>query len=312
MSDKSYLRRVREMLPRQRFIYYINERLAIKNNRDDGLPREQWTRDPILAEYKFTNVRRDWDYTSQWLIQHWYEPLGDSPVCGMVAAFARFFPYVPTLEAVGFPKLGADFKPETNVRRWFDSSRKILAERQDRGIKIFSSAYIIGGIGSMRKSDWVIKKFLTPILDDGCLFKAWDHAGTLHAKLTEFSGWGDFMTQEVILDLMKTFVLKDIEKAERREYGWAGPGAIRGLNRVFGRDVHESLHRNTAQLEMKMLWEYLKNGEQLNNSLRRVLTVHDVEFNLCEFDKYCRALLGEGTPKQKFVPRNNDGDLVLL
>lgn len=120
------------------------------------------------------------------------------------------------------------------------------------------------------------------------------------------------MTQEVVLDLMQTFVLKDITAKDRREYGFAGPGAMRGLNRVFGREVDQRIGPNAAQLEMRMLWEYMKKNDTLEPAVRRVLTVHDVEFNLCEYDKYCRALFGEGTPKQKFVPRNNDGDLVLL
>lgn len=312
MSNKSYLRRIAELRPRDRFIYYINERLEIKHRRDDKLPKEQWTKDPILAEYKFTNVRRAWDYTSQWLLHNWYEPHGNSSLCGMAAAFARFFPYVPTLEAVGFPETGTGSKAETHIRHWFDDSRKILATRQDRGIKIFSSAYIIGGIGSMRKSDWVITKFLTPVLESGILFKSWDDVNVLHANLHAFSGWGHFMTQEVVLDLMDTFVLKDIDPTQKREYGWAGPGAIRGLNRVYGREVDQRIGPNAAQLEMRMLWEYMKKDEELDSQLRRSLTVHDVEFNLCEFDKYSRALLGEGTPKQKFVPRNiGEAELAL-
>lgn len=310
MSDKSYLRRVRELQPRQRFVYYMNERYDIKIKRDEGVPRELWTGDPILREFKFTNVKRAWDYTSRWLQEHWYDPYGSSATAGMMAAFARFFPYVPTLEAVSVPD--TKFSTIANVRGWFRKAKKILADRQDRGIKIFSSAYIIGGIGSARKSDYVIDHFLTPVLESEVLLKSWDSALDLHNRLTEFDGWGDFMTQEVVLDLMQTFVLADILASEKREYGWAGPGAIRGLNRVYGREVSAGLNRSTARMEMKMLWSYLKNDDELHPVLKRSLTVHDVEFNLCEFDKYNRALLGEGKPKQKFIPRsdNTQGDLL--
>lgn len=312
MSDKSYLRRVREMLPRQRFVYYMNERYDIKIKRDEGVPRELWTADPILREYKFTNVKRAWDYTSRWLQESWYDPHGRKKWAGMIAAFARFFPYVPTLEAVGLPQDNPKFLLTTNIRRWFARSKKVLADRQDRKIKIFSSAYIIGGIGSARKSDYVIDHFLTPVLEEGVLLKSWDSALDLHERLKEFDGWGDFMTQEVVLDLMETFVLAGIPAEQRREYGFAGPGAIRGLNRIFGRSVDAHYHRNTARMEMKMLWGFLKDKDDLHKYLRQSLTVHDVEFNLCEFDKYNRALFGEGTPKQKFVPRsdNTQGDLL--
>ena len=141
MSKASYLRRIANMLPFNRFVYYINERHDIKLTRDEGIdPQECWTKDPILKEYKFTNVRRAWDYTSRWLTTNWYEHFGNHPSAGMAAAFARFFPYVPTLEAVGFP--------DENVKEWLAKTKKILAHRQDRGIKIFSSAYIIGGVGA--------------------------------------------------------------------------------------------------------------------------------------------------------------------
>jgi hypothetical protein len=192
--------------------------------------------------------------------------------------------------------------------------RDLLADRQDRGIKIFSSAYIIGGVrGGKRKSNWVIDKYLLPVLDSGVLLKQWnDPIDDLHNKLHEFNGWGDFMTQEVVLDLMQTFVLAERPAMERRMYGYAGPGALRGLNRVYGRDYKQSLPRDAAQLEMEVLWQRLrKEKSDLNVMMKRVLTVHDVEFNLCEYDKYCRTLLGQGTPKQKFVPRDN-GELVLL
>jgi hypothetical protein len=314
MSRASYLRRIEQMLPFDRFVYYINERYEIKLTRDEGIdPQEFWTKDPILKEYKFTNVKRAWDYTSRWLQENWYDPYGMQPVAGMAAAFARFFPYVPTLEAVGFPKESTAFKPETNVSRWLGQSRHLLAKIQDRGVKIFSSAYIIGGVGAKRKVFWVVDKFLMPVLDSGILMKEWN--GTideLHNKLTEFQGWGDFMTQEVILDLQQTFVLKNRPPREKQMYGYPGPGALRGLNRAYGRDLRQSIPRDGSVLEMIMLWEKLRGDKSgLNKELKRRLTVHDVEFNLCEFDKYSRALFGEGTPKQKFVPRDT-GELVLL
>lgn len=302
------LKRVRAMLPFDRFVYYINERYDIKLTRDEGVdPQEFWTKDPILKEYKFTNVRRAWDYTSRWLTQNWYEPYGMTPNAGIAAAFARFFPYVPTLEAVGFPYKS---KPLT----WLQKNRAVLATRQDRGIKIFSSAYIItSGGSSKRKVFNVIDRYLIPVLESGVLQKTWDgHIEDLHTRLREFEGWGDFMTQEVVLDLMETFVLKNRPARERQQYGFAGPGALRGLNRVYGRDYDGPLNRGAAQLEMKMLWERLRTDKsKLNPQLKRVLTVHDVEFNLCEFDKYSRALFGQGTPKQKFTPRES-GELTLL
>ena len=88
---KAYLKKIAAKSPFDRLVYYMNERYDIKLTRDEGVdPQDFWTKDPILKEYKFTNVKRAWDYTSRWLTDMWYEPYGMRPVAGMAAAFARF------------------------------------------------------------------------------------------------------------------------------------------------------------------------------------------------------------------------------
>lgn len=49
--------------------HFIFERHSIKKKKDAGLPRP-WTDDPILNEYRFTNVRREDDRESQYLIKN--------------------------------------------------------------------------------------------------------------------------------------------------------------------------------------------------------------------------------------------------
>ena len=51
------------------FYYYVTERYNIYKKRELGIPAP-WTDDPILKEYKFTNVRREHDRTSKWLIEN--------------------------------------------------------------------------------------------------------------------------------------------------------------------------------------------------------------------------------------------------
>lgn len=296
------IEQVKKLDPYARFRYYINERLEIRMRRDAGLPQERWTTDAILSTYKFTNVKRSWDRTSRWLADNWYTPHGGHQHAGLAALTARFICYIPSLAAIGFP-LG-------DVRRWVTDSKEILGERARRGAKVFTSAYMIAGGDSEGRSkvDWVFEDIIwrTWHLTAWLRMKS-QSAMSLHESLKEMKGFGDFMTQEVVLDLMETWVLR--HATDRMTYGLAGPGAMRGLKRVAGKGIETSLNRADAREQMVMLWETLRTDDALSVMLRETypLTVHDVEFSLCEFDKYERALWGQGTPKQLFTPTEDGG-----
>jgi hypothetical protein len=107
----------------------------------------------------------------------------------------------------------------------------------------------------------------------------------------------------VVLDLQETLVLANRPHAERQFYAWVGPGAKRGLNRIAGRPYRNALTRNNAQTELEQLYRVLRKRRRLPTVVHTGLTMHDVQFSLCEFDKYERALWGQGTPKQRYVPR---------
>lgn len=283
----------------ERFVYYINERYRIRTRRLDGAPWP-WTDDPILQTYKFTNVKREWDAMSQWVIANWYKPHGDHPNVGPAAAFARFFNHIPTLEAVGFP--------EGDLLPWLVRAQRLLLQRREHGIQVFTGAYIISAAGSDRgttKIDTVITNYLRPVFrtpllmanrvgeGDGVQVKAMD----LHNELFKHAGWGHFMTQEVICDLMFTHVLR--RAPDRKMYAMAGPGALRGLCRVLGLVKDTKIKPMQAREMMLLLYDRTVNRVPLD--LRARWTAHDVEFNLCEFDKYERTLLNQSTPKARYT-----------
>ena len=58
----------------ERFFYWINERHAIYQRRNMGVPRSEWTEDPILQEYKFTNPFRENDRVTLWMRNNWTKP----------------------------------------------------------------------------------------------------------------------------------------------------------------------------------------------------------------------------------------------
>jgi len=54
-------------------LYFIWEREAIRLARENG-HSAPWTKDPVLAKYKFTNIHRSDDRVSQWIIDKLITP----------------------------------------------------------------------------------------------------------------------------------------------------------------------------------------------------------------------------------------------
>jgi hypothetical protein len=280
-------------------VYYITERYAIAVRRLRGDPRP-WTTDPILRVYKFTNVKRQWDYTSQWLWQHWYSPHREARSVGFACAVARFTNYVPTLECIGYPKF-------INFERW----RRELKERRANGNTIFTSAYhIVGGITTgADKIDFLIDGWLAPVWKSNILLRWYKDPFDLHHELRQLNGWGNFMAQEVVLDWMLTHYGDTIDDKRKERFAVPGPGARRGLNRLFGKEPTKSMTDESALEALRDAHHAIR--PRLPQALQKNWTRHDTQFNLCEFDKYERALWDQGRPRNTYQPRSRSEQLTL-
>jgi hypothetical protein len=289
------LARIRSLSTFRRYTQFLTARDAIR--REGGAPYV--TDDPILRRYRFTNIRREWDFTTQWLITHWYTPLRKHPHVGRMCALARWINHVPSLEAIGIPT-------DDDWHRYVRAAERTLARRRAQGHKIFTSAYIIGGIPKgEQKLEFVLRHALGDVWKAGHLDTRWPSLDLLHRTLHAYRGWGDFLTQEVVCDFALTSLSKGVY--DRDVYGFAGPGAKRGLNRMHGRPARKALPRQQAVTEMLALYNRIRRDVrgEVPTAWRQTLTVHDVEFTLCEFDKYERVLHSEGVPKQLYTPRTS-------
>ena len=117
--------------------------------------------------------------------------------------------------------------------------------------------------------------------------------------MATYRGWGGggFMSYEVVTDLNHTTVL---DKAEDR-FTWAnaGPGAVRGLNRIHGRELNKSLNQKQANEEMFDLLQ-LAVPCITSDIKKETVDMRTIEHSLCEWDKYERVRLGQGTPRSKY------------
>lgn len=265
---------------------FINERENIRVKKELGVPRANWTSDPILAAYRFCNVRRNDDRVTRELRE-----LAVSSAIGDDGWFwwvvARLFNKADTMRLIGAHNI-IPFRPDT--------VRKLLKRGREK-TTIFNAAYIVSTNGrAMDKVDYVIDMILKPMWQQRKRLRpsATDTLDVYHTTLLQCQGLGSFMAAQVVADLK---YIAPLDKAADWQY-WAasGPGSRRGLNRVLGRDVNENWTEKLWRANFYDLWQ----TTVTTLAWETPLTGQDLQNCLCEFDKYERARLGEGRPKQLY------------
>jgi hypothetical protein len=274
-----------------RFFWYAQERYTIMCRRN-GNQAAPWTQDPILQQYRFCNVFREDDKVTSWLRNSFRSPWRSNPIVipGVIAF--RFFNRIESGEILLREGLLSSWRPEA-LRAAF------------KGVKpIVGAAYIIKTPNGKSKLEGIIE-----ILD-----KVWNaHYDTsltetvlslstmedMVSYLETFPYIGKFTAYEIACDLQYTEFFKPVDTM-----AWAnpGPGAQRGLQRLcygkLGPKLYDSVMLTMMQHLLRMSQQVLYwPGHWPRWDMRTV------EHTLCEFDKYERARLGEGTPKQKFEGR---------
>jgi len=247
-----------------------------------------WSTDPILTEYSFCNVYRELDRVTIWIRENWREPYADHRNLPFAMAVARQINWPDTLEEIGFPD---KWEPE--------KVKAIMEARMARKEKVYTGAYMLTGTLGGTKIEQTVDKILTPLYA-----RMPYHFSSLEDSWKSFlpyAGFSDFMAYEVVTDIRHTKWLKDAPDIMT----WAnpGPGAMRGLNRIFGRPLDSKQKKPLFIQEMRDLLALL-NNEPLPLEMR------DIEHCLCEFDKYERTRLGQGRPRARYKPREYEEDIL--
>lgn len=272
-----------------RFFAYAVERDLIRQVKEIGQPAP-WTLDPILQQYRFCNVFREDDKVTQWLRVNVREPLRESPLVIPAVITMRFFNRIESMELL----------VKNNLHVQWDVSK---LQRVFKGVKpIVGAAYIIKTPNGMDKLRGLI----------AILSEVWSehHSHELLAQvcgctsmealvhyLCEFSYIGKFTAYEIACDLQYTDFFHPTDTMT-----WAnpGPGAQRGLQRIMNGQVGGGKLYDSVMLAAMQELLRLSQQEQNWPAAWKKWDMRTVEHTLCEFDKYERARLGEGTPKQKY------------
>lgn len=281
------------------FFDFMQKREMIRIMRAAGTPWP-WTNDEILRKYKFTNVKRLHDKTTQMLVEHQYKPhAGCSfPEALINAGVSRYFGTYEFAMAVDWI---TDFNEDTRTR-----VKELARQRMSNGERVFTGAYMITNQGiSAPKEEVVVDIFLKELWESAPAIGAvlqntgkWEHVMNALRKVEGFGGSG-FMAKEVLLDTMLVpDVWPDGTPYDRNTWCPSGPGARRGASRVMGDDDANPLTEEKTLTVMLQLFE--QRHQFWNNRLE--LELHDIQFQLCEFDKYERVRLGQGRPRSKYRP----------
>lgn len=286
---------------------YMKKRQAILLAREGGM-KPPWTSDKILDTGRFCNVFREDDRVTKWIDKNIREPYILHPHLWFMLCIARYINWPPTLQFLitqGRWPDNPDFHP-INITYGLQDLAKT-------GMKVYTSAYMIRAESNPKVEwySWTKHKYIAEIV----LGRLWedreDWQRVVESKPTleevwlkfqapRYIGWGPFMAYEVVTDLRHTRYLslsKDI-------FTWAnaGPGAIRGLNRLYGRELNNKPKPSQTNQEMYIIQEEMNNTAKLWPIPWPRLEMRDVEHNLCEFDKYERVRLGEGQMRSKYNP----------
>jgi hypothetical protein len=273
--------------------YWVREREAIRlrKERDEPSP---WTTDPILRDYRFCCVRREDDRVTRWVREHVRERFAGHPYLWLMLCICRQVNWPDTLAelivAPGAWPAHDDFSP------W--AMADVLNARKKRGDKVYTGAYMIPApqAAGADKQAYIANVVIGDLWRRRDEFVDWTSAtleGT-HARIVRSSGWGDFLAYQAVVDMRFTPLLSGA--ADVATWAAAGPGTIRGLNRLHGRPVETSLRQSWARQEMRAIYQIAERETDT------AMDFSDVPNILCETDKYLRVSRGEGKPRARYVP----------
>lgn len=281
------------------FFYWIRERHAIYQRRVAGAPGP-WTIDPILQNYKFTNPFRENDAVTIWMRDNWTHPNWDKDTGTQIFNICLFRMFGTT-----------DFAKEIGYQTSWEPERIRLkaAWMLSKGLRVFTGAYIITNMGLKEpKQDVVVDRFLTPIWEQRAALATAAEKQSLeymHKALGAFPGWGGggFMAYEAVTDMNYTPVLS--LATDKNTWANAGPGAVRGLNRLHDRPLDKAMKQAQANTEMQELLALAPNYLQYPEGFPYgVVDMRTIEHSLCEWDKYQRVTLAQGKPRSKYDYKN--------
>lgn len=279
------------------FHYYLHERYMIHLKKDVYHESSPWTDDPILSRYRFTQVRRELDRCSRWLINNisTNNRLSISDKIYNTLLF-RFYNVVDVGNALQLP---VEF---TNNDTWFDTCISRLDNYTST--KWFTRAYkSVGHVKSFCKKynlDYTTQRQYGPLfmirdlIENSTLVRdilnATNTQLDVYLNLIKLYGIGSFLAYQLFIDLA---YIPEFPFSEN-EFVVSGPGCSYGLHMLIDDsdgltddELLFYLRDNLASIFVENNLPY--NPHELFSDLPeydRYVNVMSMENLFCEFSKY--------------------------
>lgn len=281
------------------FKYYVSERYRIHLRKDVWGKPFPWTDDPILSMYRFTNVRREQDKNSKYLLNVMKEhgnKLNLNMLCNIL--LFRLFNKIETMEHLGgwvdFVHYGED------LVRW-----KLTCV--PKGYVYFTNAYLSSGMKKEMNKHFPKEKMRVMNIPNAvAVFGPSIYKGIKKAKtpqdvidaLKSVNGISDFIAYQVFVDLT---YLDDFPWSEN-EFVKSGPGCNLGLRYLFkdrdGLTDEELLFwiRDNCPVTKEWCESHMTDLPKED----RYMNVMSIENCMCELGKYMKAKTGTGRPRNLY------------
>lgn len=263
------------------------ERQNVWSNRLQG-NNPPFTDDPILQEYKFTNVYRASDRASQYLIKYViYNNDHDSNADDIVFRILLFklFNKIETWQLLEhrFGKLG--------VRNFnINSAIKFLDSEMNKGRTLYSNAYMMAS--GCKEFDVTRKHhahlmLLQKMLKDRLPEKIANckKMRDAYALLLDYPLIGRFLAYQYVTDINYS----ELTNFKETEFTVPGPGARDGIKKCFSTLGGLSETDIIKVMTDRQEYEFDRLGLKFKKLGRRKLQYIDIQNIFCEVDKYCRV-----------------------
>lgn len=309
---------------------FVHDRYEVHLNKDVYGENKPWTDNVVLQQFRFTNVRREHDRQTRYLIENISKNSSLTLEDKIVNTFLfRGWNNWSTMEFFGGPWRARDIYSSC----FKECHRKAFAEESKNNPKRlwYSNAYNQGGTKHAWKfpagdsyqraykeseakkyKDWEpdipLRVFhLGPWLKQQDIINKLLNSKTQQEAfevIKSVRGFSDFLAYQIFVDL--TYI--DEFPFSENEFVIAGPGCKKGLDYIFLdkscltyeeslfwlRDNWDSLiHKTASNLNIKELFTDLPKYD-------RVMNVMSLENCMCELSKYIRAIEGTGRPRNKY------------
>lgn len=293
---------------------WITDRYAVHIKKDVQKLPAPWTDNPIIQEFRFTNVRREHDKETKWVIEN---------VCKADMSEANKWANLILFRMINKSETCKNFMPLDFENIDWQKIISYVANAPEDYV-MFTNAFKTSGVkGAAARALGHISAFkdrengVPPVIsviqyckaiyDNEELITDLGHCVTAQEFfncLQRISGIAYFLAYQILVDW--TYCEESLWS--ENEFVVAGPGARRGLDLVF--DNRDGMTYEEAIFWLRDNWQVICdwlglpwNPDEIFTDLDpedRYMNVMSLQNCHCEISKYIRAVNGTGRPRNKY------------